>query len=68
MASSGSGDNACAEPASVVPTDARELTVRRIGRSDRSRSKLGEGITREERGVKVRDAAQFRPHVGLGPG
>jgi hypothetical protein len=27
----------------------------------------GDGITPEERGVKVGDAAQFGPVVGLGP-
>jgi hypothetical protein len=55
-------------PASVDPTEARMAAVRRFGGSDRSRLKPGDGITCEERGVKVRDAAQLRPGVGLGPG
>src|SRR5215469_12221155 len=51
---------------SVDPTDARKATVRRFGRSDRSRLRPGDAITLEERGVRVRDAAQFG--LGAGPG
>jgi hypothetical protein len=40
----------------------------RVGRSDRSRLRFGDGITPGQRGVKVRLAARFGPGVGLGPG
>jgi hypothetical protein len=52
--------------ASVDPTDARKATVRRFGRSDRSRLRPGDGLTPEALRVKVRNTAQFGPGVGLG--
>ena len=53
--------------ASVDPTDARKATVRRFGRSDRSRLIPRHEITPDERGVMVRDAAQFGTGIGPGP-
>ena len=44
------------------------LAGNRQGHPARSRLEPGDGMTSEERGVKVRDAAQLRPGVGLGPG
>jgi hypothetical protein len=55
-------------PASVEPTEARNDILGCFGRADRSRLRSGDGITPGERGIKVRDAAQFGPGVGLGPG
>ena len=52
----------------VDHTEARKATVRRFGRSHRSRLRPGDGITLEERGGRVRDAAQFGPGAGPGPG
>jgi hypothetical protein len=57
----------CFPDAPVDPTEAREATVRRFGRSDRSRLTPHDDIAPDEREVRVCNAAQFRPSIGLGP-
>jgi hypothetical protein len=52
--------------ASVDPTEARNDILSCFGRSHRSRLIPGDDITPDERGVMVRNAAQFG--LGVGPG
>ena len=68
MTASHGSNNACADPPSVDPTDARKATVRCFGRSDRSRLISRDEITPDKCGVMVGSTAQFRPGVCLGLG
>ena len=52
--------------ASVDPTEARKATVRRFGRSHRSRLVLRDDITADERGAMVRNGLSAGPALVLG--
>jgi hypothetical protein len=56
------------QSASVDHTEARNDILGCFGRSDRSELIPGDDITPDERGVMMRNLAQFRPGVGPGLG